>query len=252
MSNIAYRIGGGNFCRFGLAPVPIFEISGGQRAITDHDAVRNAQKLRIGELDAGPRVAIIQQYIDAGGVEIPVQRIRGLLYFRRFLIVDRHQYHLEWWDRLRPQNAVGIVILFDGGSNHACHADAIAAHEHRQRLALFIQYAGVHLGAVQLPELKYVAHLDAARNLEGAAAGGARIAGVSVAYVDRWLIGEIAAPVHASIVHVLFIGTADEIGQVSCGMVDIDPALEADGADETGLRAGRGPHAFGAGHAQGA
>src|SRR3984957_18106900 len=189
MSNIAYRIGGGDFCRFGLAPVTIFEFSCGERAITDHDAVRNTQKLRIGELHAGPRVAIIEQYIDAGGVEVPVQRIRGLLYSRRFLIVDRHQYHLEGCDRLGPQNAVGIVILFDRGSDHARHADAIAAHEHGQRLALFIQYAGVHGGTVELSELKYVAHLDASDDLEVAASARAGIAGLGVADIDGLRIG---------------------------------------------------------------
>jgi hypothetical protein len=42
MSDIAYRIGGGNFGRFSFAPMTIFEISRRQRAFTDHDAVRNA------------------------------------------------------------------------------------------------------------------------------------------------------------------------------------------------------------------
>ena len=79
MSDIAYRIGGRDFRRFGLAPVTILEISSGQRALADHDAVRNSQKLRIGELHAGPRVAIVEQNIDACGVEIPVQRVGPLL-----------------------------------------------------------------------------------------------------------------------------------------------------------------------------
>ena len=62
-------------------------------------------------------------------------------------------------------NAVGIVILFDRRGDHAGHADAVAAHEHGQRLALLIEHAGMHRLAVELPELEDVADLDAARDL---------------------------------------------------------------------------------------
>src|SRR5882757_7171571 len=250
MSDIAYRIGGRDFRRFGLAPVTVLEISGGQRAFSDHDAVRNSQKLRIGELDAGPRVAIIEQDIDACGVEIPVQRICRLLNPRRLLIVDGHQYYLEGRNRLRPYDPVAIVILFDGRSDHPRYADAIAAHEHRQGLALFIQHAGVHGCAVEPAELKYVAHLDAAGDLQVSASGRPGIAGLSIADVDRLRIGEVAAPIHTSIVHILFVRAADEIGQVSRGMVHVDLALETYGPDETRFRAARRADAFGAGHSQ--
>src|ERR1700690_3419609 len=134
MSNIAYRIGGGNFCRFSLAPVTIFEVSGGQRAFADDEAVRNAQKLRVGELHAGAGVAIVEQYIDAGGVEVPVQGVPGLLYSGRFLRVDRHKDKLEGSNGLGPQDAVGIVILSYRRSDHGRHADAVSSHEHRLRI----------------------------------------------------------------------------------------------------------------------
>ena len=44
----------------------IFERAGLQAALADHDAVRNAEQLRIGEFDTRSGVAIIVQHLDAG------------------------------------------------------------------------------------------------------------------------------------------------------------------------------------------
>jgi len=79
--------------------------------------MRNADELGIGEFDPRAGVAIVEQYVDAGGVELLVHRIGGLLDPRRFLVIDRHQDHLERSDRVRPENAIGIVILFNSGGN---------------------------------------------------------------------------------------------------------------------------------------
>ena len=106
-----------------------------------------------------------------------------------------------------------------------------------KRLALFVEHAGIHGGAVELPQLKYVADFDAAGDLQAAAAGRTGIARLDVADIDRSRIRQIAPPIHATIVHVLLIGAADEIRQVCRGMVDIDAALETDRADEAGLGA---------------
>src|SRR5690606_30535081 len=48
------------------APLPVFEPAGRQSAVTDDDAVGNAQQLGVGELDAGPGVAVVVQHVDAG------------------------------------------------------------------------------------------------------------------------------------------------------------------------------------------
>src|SRR6202034_2394469 len=110
MSNIAYRIRRGDVRRFGLAAMTIFEIPRSQAALADHDAMRDSHELRIGEFDPRTGVPIVEQYIDAGGGELLVQRIGGLLNERRLLVVDRHQDDLKRRDGFGPENAVGVVI----------------------------------------------------------------------------------------------------------------------------------------------
>src|SRR6202795_686681 len=117
MSDIAYRIRCGDFRRFGLGAVTIFERPRGQAPFPDDDAMGDADELGIGEVDAWAGVAIVEQYIDAGGVELLIERLRRLLDARRLLVIDRHQYDLERGDRFRPDNAVGVVILFYGRGN---------------------------------------------------------------------------------------------------------------------------------------
>src|SRR5258708_22155757 len=152
----------------------IFQIPRGETALPDDDPVRNSDELGIGEFNARTGVAIVEQYVDAGGIELLVQRIGGLLDERRLLVIDRHQDDLERRDRLRPEYAVGIVILFDGRGNHPSDPNSVTAHEHGQGLTLLIQHAGIHGGAVQLSPLGNIAHFDAAPQYPGSPAGGAR------------------------------------------------------------------------------
>src|SRR5277367_566031 len=111
MSNIGYGIRHGYFCRFGLPPVTIFEISGAQPSISEHDAVRYADEFRIGELHPRPGVAIVEQYIDARRPEFLVELVGCELHPLRFLVIDRYEHDQEWGQRLRPNDAVVIVIL---------------------------------------------------------------------------------------------------------------------------------------------
>src|ERR1700693_3427010 len=127
MANIAYRIRRGDFRRFGLAAMTVFEISRGETSFPDDDPMRNSDELGIGEFDARTGVAIVEQYVDAGGIELLVQRIGGLLDERRLLVIDRHQDDLERRDRFRPENAVGIVILLDGRGNDRRDANSANA-----------------------------------------------------------------------------------------------------------------------------
>src|SRR5882762_985008 len=248
MSNIAYRIRRGDFRRFGLGAVTIFESPRGQAPFPDDDAMRDADELGIGEFDAWTGVAIVEQHIDAGGVELLIQRIRRLLNARRLLVIDRHQHDLERGDRFRPENAVGVVILFYGRGDDPCDADSVTAHVHSQRLTLLIEDTGVHGGAVQLAELEDMADLDAACDLQGSTAGGAGITALRIADIGGLRFREVASPIHATEVHVFLVGPAYEIRQVRCGVVDIDLAGKTDGSYEAGLRAGGFAHPIGARH----
>ena len=53
----------------GRAPVAVLELAGVEAAFADHDAVGNAVQLAVGELDAGARVAVIEQWLEAGSFE---------------------------------------------------------------------------------------------------------------------------------------------------------------------------------------
>src|SRR5258708_25312050 len=232
MSNIAYRILRGYFRRFGLAAVTILQIPRGKASFPDDDPMRNSHELGIGKLDARAGVAIVQQYVDAGGIELLVQRIGRLLDERRLLVIDRHQDDLERRNRLRPENAVDIVILLDGRGNDPRDANSVTAHEHRQRLTLLVQHAGIHGGAVQLSELENMADFDPACDFQGASAGGTGVAALRIADIDGLRVLKVAPPVHAAEVHVFFVGPADEIRQVSRSMLDIDLAAEPAGSAE--------------------
>ena len=73
--------------------------------------------------------------------------------------------------------------------------------------------------------------------------------------MSRCRLGQVAAPVHAGEVHVLFVGAADEIRKVRRGVIDVGLAGKPDGADRAEVPAGgladplRARHAQGIGHA---
>src|SRR5258707_4405937 len=113
MPNIAYRIRRRDIRRFGLGAVTIFENPRGEAPFPDDDPMRNSDELGIGEFHARTGVAIVEQYVDARGVELLIQGIGRLLDASRLLVIDRHQDDLERRDRLRPENTVCIVILIE-------------------------------------------------------------------------------------------------------------------------------------------
>src|SRR5260221_12362535 len=120
MPNIAYRIRRRDIRRFGLGAVTIFENPRGEAPFPDDDPMRNSDEPGIGEFHARTGVAIVEQYVDAGGVELLIQGIGRLLDAGRLLVIDRHQAHLERRDRLRPKNTVVTGIVYE-----ACGDDAV-------------------------------------------------------------------------------------------------------------------------------
>src|ERR1700752_4998086 len=55
----------GEVATFAVAALTVFETLGLESALRHHHAVRNAEQLRVGELDSGPRVAVVVQHFDA-------------------------------------------------------------------------------------------------------------------------------------------------------------------------------------------
>ena len=57
------------------AAMAVFERAGLETALADDDAMRDAEQFRIGEFDAGARIAIIVEHLDTGCSELGVQGI---------------------------------------------------------------------------------------------------------------------------------------------------------------------------------
>ena len=46
-----------------------------EAALADDHAMRNAEQFGVGELDPGTGIAIVVQYVDAGGAELGIERL---------------------------------------------------------------------------------------------------------------------------------------------------------------------------------
>ncbi len=64
---------------------------------------------------------------------------------------------------LGPDDALVVVAGLDDGADKAAHADAVAAHVHRDRLAVRPLHGGAHRLGILGAEVEDLAHLDAAR-----------------------------------------------------------------------------------------
>ena len=89
----------------------VFKISGGETAFADDNSMRDSHQLGIGEFDPRTGIAVVEQHIEAGGIELLVQRIRGFLYTGRFLVVDGHQNDLERSNRLEVFKAACQAMI---------------------------------------------------------------------------------------------------------------------------------------------
>ena len=66
---------------------------------------------------------------------------RGDLRLRR---IEADQMHVIRRNRPRPDDAVGVVVLFDHRGNRPRDADAVAAHHHRTLRARLVEVHAVH------------------------------------------------------------------------------------------------------------
>jgi hypothetical protein len=143
----------------------------------------------------------------------------------RLVHVNRHDGDLEWCDREREDDAALVVVLLDGRRHDAGNANAIAAHDHRDRAAFFVQHGGLHGFAVFGAELEDMTHFDTALEFQRAAPVGAGLAGHHVAQVGDDRFRQIAAPVHAKQVRAGLVRAADEICHSGSGEhVDRNPS----------------------------
>src|SRR6185312_7449633 len=146
---------------FGIPPSAIFQLAGFHAALAHDQAMRNADELRVREFDARAGIAVVVEHFDAGGVELGVQLVGDFANTFRLLGSDGNEHHMEGRDRLRPDDAALIVILFNRRRHDARHTDAIAAHVRGDGLAGLVQHRRLHGFGVDLAELEDMADLDA-------------------------------------------------------------------------------------------
>src|SRR4029077_17593865 len=78
----------------------------------NRDADRNAQEIGVLELDAGALVTIIQDRLEPGRAQIPIEALRRVPH-RRLLGIDGEDVDLKGRDRPRPHDTVGVMTLLD-------------------------------------------------------------------------------------------------------------------------------------------
>src|SRR6185312_4108202 len=175
--------------------IAVFQAAGLETPIPDHQPMRNAEELCVGEFDARTGIAVVVEHLDALGGELVVEAIGNFSHPRGLLQIERDEHDLEGCQRLRPDDAALIVILLDGGGHDARHTDAIAPHEQRHFSARLIEHGCLEGLAVLAPELEDVSHLDATGDLEATAAARARIPRAHVAKVGGSDVGDVPLPV---------------------------------------------------------
>ena len=122
------------------------------------------------------------------------------------------------------------MALLDRRPRHAGNADAVAAHLHGLRLAVFIEESGVHRFAVARAEEEHMTDFNAALQTQNALAVGRLVAFDHIAQIHDDRLGQISPKVDARIVEPFFVRTAAEIRHVGSRLIGInsDIALHAD------------------------
>ena len=146
------------------------------------------------------------------------------------VVAHRAQHDFERRNRLRPDDALVVEILFDRRAQNTRDADAVAAHFHRLRLAGFVEAGRVHRFRVLRAELEHVADFDTAADLDHALAVRRRIALLHVADIGDDRLRQIAAPVHAGSVEIDLVRADHEVAHVRDRAVrdDLDRLLRVD------------------------
>ncbi len=197
----------------------ILDRASSKAAIGNHHAVRHADQFPVAQHHARTLAAVIQRHIHACGDEFGVERVRRLAHGLAAVITDGADHGSERRDRIRPDHALGIVILFDAGPEDAGDADAVAAHFQRLRFTLVVEECRAHRGRIFGAQIKHMPHLDAAADRQHALAVRAGIARLHIADVGHFGLRQIAPPVDAGVVEIHRIGADDEVAHIRHGTV---------------------------------
>src|SRR5690242_20648640 len=84
----------------------------------DRDSVRDADQIRIFELHTRAFVAIVEQHVETGAFQLVIQLLSGCAQIVLLHVCDRYD-DVERRERLRPDDAVCIVMLLDRATDDA-------------------------------------------------------------------------------------------------------------------------------------
>ena len=160
----------------------------------------------------------------------------------RVLRLGDHHHDLERGDRDRPDDALVVVVDLDGGGHGALDADAVAAHDRLDRLAVRARHPDVHGVGVLVAELEDVPDLDAPLDLQAVPAVHARVAGRHLAQVGPPADADVALDVDAAQVGVVDVGAGGHAAPAAQRLVGDHRVVlrrRADRAEAAGQRAER-------------
>ena len=136
-----------------------------------------------------------------------------------------------------PDRTVVIVGILHESRHGSADADAVASHDHRVGLALFVEVFAFHRGGIFGSELEDVSDFDTALHLERFACDRAGVAFADGCDVGYDCVLEVASVVEVDVVETGFIGADDEVRGAFDGAVDNDDRLfrvDSDGGSVTG------------------
>jgi hypothetical protein len=229
-------VGHGDGCLLAGRPVAHLDHALGQPAADDDDG-RETQQFGVGELDSRRHVAVVPD-----DVEPKRRQLRGDalgLGRDRFALAGRHDRDVVGRHVARPGQAALVAGRLGHHGDSPRDADAVGAHPDGLELAILVEDAQVERLGVLLAQLEDVAHLDAARQFEGARAVGRRVAVAHLGRVDDAVAGEVAPADEVDEVVVWDVGARDPACAVDHARVeqvaDLGGAVFAQDLDRAGF-----------------
>src|SRR5471032_244574 len=129
---------------FGVASCLVLELAFLEPAVTNHQPMRHADQLPIREHHARALAAIVQDHVDTRSLQRRVELVGLLANCVAAVVAHRAQHDFERRDRFRPDDALRVEVLFDRCAKDPRDANAVAAHLHGRRLAVFIEERRTH------------------------------------------------------------------------------------------------------------
>ena len=143
-----------------------------EASVADGDAVRYANQFPVGKHGTGALATVVQDDVHASGQQVAVQLLGGGFDLGAAVGTDGADHHGERRQSVRPDDALGVMVLLDGRRWQTGDADAVAAHLEGFGFAVFVQKRGVHGLAVLGAEVKNMTHFNAALDGQHALAVG--------------------------------------------------------------------------------